>query len=115
MGTNLAAALGFNPYLVQPPADHKRCSADTRVDAYRPHRAINAAGAAFHTAVQILNYRFARLVGKHGLGAYPGTHLTSDADILIQPQTGYAIYISKFFHILLSTPGQHQRCSNPEH
>lgn len=86
METNLAATLRFDPYLVQPPADHKRGSADAGVDAHRPHRAIDATGAAFHTAVVILNSCFATLVGKDCLRTYPGTHFTADTKALVQAE-----------------------------
>ena len=81
---NSAAALGLDSYFIQPPADHKRCSADTRVYAHRPHRTIDTAGAAFHTAIKILNGCFPTMVGKDGLRAYPGTHFTADAKTLLK-------------------------------
>ncbi len=82
----LAATLGFNPYLVQPPADHKRGSADAGVHTHRPHRAIDAAGAAFHATVVIPNGCFAVVVVKDSLGTDPGTHFTADTKALIQAE-----------------------------
>ena len=111
---SLAATLGLNAYLVQPPADNKRSSADAGVHAYSPHRAIDTAGAAFHTAIVILNGCLAALVGKNSLGTHPGTHFTADTKTLIKAEAGYTVYISEFFHVLSSVSGEQQRCCDPE-
>ena len=96
---SLAAGFRLDPYFVQPPADHKGGSADTRIDAHRPNRTVDAAGTAFHAAVAIFNRGLAGMIGKDGLGTYLGTHLTTDAHTPVQTKAGHTIYISQIFHI----------------
>lgn len=78
----------------QPPADHKRGSADARVDRNGPDWAVDPAGAALHAAVTVFNDGFVVLVGKYSVRADAGTGSAADAQTLVELETCHTRYVS---------------------
>ncbi len=89
-------------------------SADARVDRNGPDWTIDPAGAAFHTAVTVLNQGFIVPIGEYRMRADPRARLTTDTQALIKTQAGDAGYISEIFHKSSSSSGNEERGSTPE-